>query len=111
MIYLLNAPVLTAYGEWSFKGPLTPHAARTLIQNQTLISAIGHEASAALLSHILEHPVKVQRISVQMQPGDSALVLRLLQRLPEGAVLDTKQLSDTPYELGWLHHSNLNVQK
>lgn len=110
MIYLLNAPILTAYGEWSFKGPLTPQAARALIQNQSVISAIGHEASAALLSHILERPVAVQRISVQLQLGDCALVLRLLQRLPEGAILDTQQLSDTPYELGWLHYRNLNTQ-
>ena len=105
MIYLLNAPILTAYGEWHFNGPLSPHTARALIHNQVLTSAIGHESSAALLSHILGCTVETQRITVQLQPDDSALVLRLLKRLPEGAILDAGQLADTPYELGWLYYA------
>lgn len=111
MIYLLNASILTAYGDWHFKGPLSPHTARALIQNQVTTSAIGHEASAALLSHILKRHVKIQRISVQLQPGDSALVLRLCQRLPEGVILNIEQLTATPYELGWLHYAKLNARK
>ena len=109
MIYLLNAPILTAYGEWHFKGPISQETARSLIHNQATTSAIGHESSAVLLSHILGRPVEVQRISVQLQPGDNALVLRLCERLPEGAVLDTEQLANTPYELGWLSYVRPNT--
>jgi hypothetical protein len=109
MIYLLNAPILTAYGEWHFKGPLTPEDVRAHIENQALTSAIGHEASATLLSRLLDRPVAIQRISVQLQPGDSAVVLRLCQRLPEGAILDAEQLANTPYELGWLYYAKSNT--
>jgi hypothetical protein len=47
-----------------------------------------------------------------MHPGDEALVLRLLDRLPEGMVLDEKEIAAMPYELGWLrydgHRKGLN---
>ena len=37
-----------------------------------------------------------------MQPGDQALVFRLLERLPEGSVLDTEAVAATPHEFGLL---------
>lgn len=106
MIYLLNAPILTAYGDWSFKGPISEQTSRFLVGDQAISSAIGHESSAILLSRILGRPVETKRISVELQPGDSALVLRLCERLPEGAVLDTEQITNIPYELGWLSFVN-----
>lgn len=102
MIYLLNSPILTAYGFWRFNGPLNHHSARARLRGQRLTSAIGHEASAVLLGKILGWPVAVNRINVQLQPGDSALVLRLTQRLPEGRVLAIGELAAIPHELSWL---------
>jgi hypothetical protein len=46
--------------------------------------------------------VAVNRISVVLQPGDRAIVLRLKARIAEGAVLTDEQMQSLPFELGLL---------
>ena len=100
-IYLLNAPIVTDYGLWQFTGPLTIAETQAILA-QKYTSAIGHEASAKLLSQCLNMPIPVSRIQITMLPGDQAIVLRLLQRLPEGKVLHEQALKALNYELGLL---------
>ncbi len=101
MLYLLNSPVLTAYGDWTCYGPRSVEAARQALTGG-FTSAIGHEGAARLLGLLLEMEVPVNRIAIAMQPGDQALVLRLLTRIPEGAVLDAEAMRGIPWELGLL---------
>jgi len=100
-LYIINTPVLTDYGLWEFSGPLSIREVRTRLE-PGFVSAIGHEASANILSRILNIPIPVNRIQIKMQPKDEALILRLLKRLPEGKVLDESELMALDFELGLL---------
>lgn len=101
MRYLLNAPVLTTHGDYRFEGPLSLQAARAFAA-QDAHSAIGHDGAASFLSQCLGVAVRCQRDTIRMQPGDQALVLRLLERQPEGALLDSDAVVGAPHEFGLL---------
>lgn len=101
MIYLLNSPVLTTYGHYTFIGPVQLSDAKALLQ-KSFVSAIGHESTAQFLSTLLEVPVNINRIRIEMQPGDQALVFRFMVRLEEGKVFNREEVMTLPYQLGIL---------
>jgi len=73
--------------------------ARKLLKKEQFVSAIGHEATAKLLSQLLGINIPVNRITVFMKPKDMGIHFFLKQRLPEGAVLNEQQLKQLQY---WL---------
>lgn len=98
--YIINAPILPNFGSYEFS-PLTTGQAKTLLRSE-FVSAIGHESTAKLLSHVLGQEIAVNRIQVTLQVGDVAIIFRLKQRLPEGKVLNETELFVSPFELGLL---------
>ena len=100
-LYIINTPVLTSYGDWRFEGPLSIDKARELLA-KGYVSAIGHAASADMLTRLLAMDIHVNRIHITMEAGDQALILRLLERLPEGKILNDQEIKNVPFELALL---------
>jgi hypothetical protein len=100
-IYLLNAPILTAYGLWQFQGPVAVRDAKEILR-AGFISAIGHHSTAEFLTELLEIPCVTNRISVSMKVGDVAVVFSFVERQAEGVILEKQQIKKLPYELAVL---------
>ncbi|MDC8832064.1 STIV orfB116 family protein [Alteromonas gilva] len=101
-LYVLNSPVLTDYGNYTFIGPVSVPQAQDLLLKHEFVSAIGHQATADLLSAILNVAIPHNRVHIKMKPGDQALVFRLLSRMPDGVILDQHTINEQQYELAIL---------
>ncbi len=63
------------------------------------ISAIGHDATAQFVSELFGVKVNPNRIQIKIGDNDLVVVVQLLQRLPEGVVLDADEIKKIPYEI------------
>lgn len=78
--YLLNSAVLTAFGQWDFS-PLTPAEASAWLAAGPYTSTIGYPETARgmeTLCGLEAGTIPVNRQTITMQPGDEALVFRLV---------------------------------
>lgn len=100
-IWLLNSAVLTSYGDYSYVS-ITRDEALQLLQSEPFVSAIGHAATAAVLSEQLGIDVPLNRIQIAMDVADKAIVFRLRDRLPEYAVLSKVELMTLPSQFALL---------
>jgi hypothetical protein len=100
-IYILNTPVLTSYGRYTFR-KITIEKAKKILSSTNFVSAVGHEGTAKFLSQLLNINISFNRIQVKMTKGDRAIVFRLLDRLPEGKVLSEEELKRVKFEIGLL---------
>ncbi|MCX8098627.1 MAG: DUF1874 domain-containing protein, partial [Casimicrobiaceae bacterium] len=82
---------------------ITLEQARALVASEPFESAIGHEATAQILTQLLRIEVPFRRVTYTQAPGQRALVFRLKQRLPEGEVIRSlEQLEAIGFEFGLL---------
>ena len=78
---------------------ITVEEAKGILKSETFTSAVGHAATAEILSTILETPIPVNRTQVFLEPGDKALHFVLPVRLMEGQVLTKDELMKLPFQL------------
>ena len=77
MRYALNSAVITAFGSYEYE-ELNPDEARVWWDAGPVQATIGYEETCIAMARVLgiEQP-RVNRVTIQMQPGDEALVFRI----------------------------------
>ena len=109
MLYVLNTAVLPLKEgqEYVIKAKqLGVKEASELLKNQQFTSAVGHEATAQMLSNVLGVEIKFSRIQIQLTSGDKVISMLLKKRLPEGQVLKTvEELEQIGYTI-WFFEVN-----
>ncbi len=102
-LYITNSPILPSEGKYTYKH-IDIETAKKLLDEHSAgyISAVGHQSTANILSSLLKNKVAYNRILINMEPGDKAIVFKLKKRLEEGKIYTEKEIEDIGYELGLL---------
>jgi len=69
-----------------------------LDHGRNFVSCVGHESTAKLMSDLLGIEIPCNRTSIKLQTWDTLLVFQILQRLPEGVVLDEEAVKAVPHK-------------
>jgi len=77
----------------------TVEEVRQLLSRYGFISAIGHQATADLLTSLLGIEVPFNRVTIKAKPGDILVHYVLKERIPEGRVLTLDELKLLQFDL------------
>jgi KaiC/GvpD/RAD55 family RecA-like ATPase len=94
---LLNTTIATTDGSYEIK-TISLEEAKSLVTNNELDSAIGHESTAQVMSTLLDAVIKMDRQQFEQQKGQYALVFKLKGRPPEGSILTYSEIEEIGYE-------------
>lgn len=94
---LLNTTIATVDGIFEVK-TIDLEKARKLAQSHELLSAVGHESTAQIMTELLGVNVPVNRIQFAQEEGQTALVFKLKSRPPEGVILNREEIEKIGYE-------------
>ncbi|MFP4456747.1 MAG: STIV orfB116 family protein [Clostridia bacterium] len=97
-VALFNGVIITADGKYVISA-LSEEKAKELVDEYGFISAIGHDATAKILSGILQKEVKKNRIQYRQAPTQFAIALKLNKRPKEGVVLGVEEMLEIGYRL------------
>lgn len=95
---IFNTSIITADGTFTSRTITLEEAWRLVSEANAIESAVGHPATAALLTELLGVEVGVSWESYIQQVGQSALVFKLDGR-PQGRELERKDLERCGYTL------------
>jgi len=95
---VLNTSILTAPGTYKLK-IITLEQAREIAKDCELDSAVGHAATAQVLSLLLQVNVPFKRQQFNQKVGQRCIVFKLRERIPEGVILTEKEIHEIGYDL------------
>ena len=94
---ILNTSILTTVGTYELKD-ITLEQAQDLVHNNDILSAIGHQSTADILTTLLETTIHMNRIMFEQEQGQKALVFKLNGRPEEGKILTQQEIKEIGYK-------------
>ena len=95
-VAILNCAIVTSVGNFTLKD-ITLEEAKEIIEDKDVLSAVGHQSTADVLTSLLEREVPMNRITFKQEGGQSAIVLKLNGRIPEGRILSQQEIEEIGY--------------
>ncbi len=95
-IALFNGTVATTNGLFSVED-ISVEEAKKYIDENGFISAVGHQATAAIMAEAFNKDIKMNRIQFHQSVGQLAIAFKLDQRPAEGVILDKSELEAIGY--------------
>lgn len=94
---VLNTSILTADGTFTLQ-TISLDEAKALVRGpEGVLSAVGHESTAQILTDLLGIEIRVNRIQFAQAVGQEALVFKLHGRAPEGVILGREEVEAIGY--------------
>jgi phosphoribosylanthranilate isomerase len=97
-IAILNGAIITADGEYSCRTISLEEAKKMIQFAPEIISAVGHQATAEIITDLLETEIVLNRINFHQEAGQQALVFKLNSRPPEGMILSRDEIKAFGYQ-------------
>ena len=94
---ILNTSILTTVGIYELKD-ITLEQAQDLVHNNDILSAVGHQSTADILTTLLGTTVPMNRIQFAQEVGQKALVFKLNGRPEEGKILTQQEIEEIGYK-------------
>ena len=94
---ILNTSILTTVGTYELQD-ITLQEAQQLVKDNNILSAIGHQSTADILTTLLGTTIPMNRIMFEQQEGQKALVFKLLGRPEEGKILTQQEIEQIGYK-------------
>ena len=95
---MLNTTIATTNGVFKITDLSLEQARQLAMENKdNILSAIGHEATAQVMTTLLGVEVPTNRIVFAQEKGQKAIVLKMNGRIPEGVVLTVEDMEKIEY--------------
>ena len=94
---ILNTSILTSTGMYELRD-ITLQEAQQLVKDNNILSAIGHQSTADILTTLLETTIHMNRIMFEQEQGQKALVFKLNGRPEEGKILTQQEIEEIGYK-------------
>ena len=96
-ILLLNAAIMTANGTFRLSN-ISLEDVKEMLTEENIISAIGHNATAEIMSELVGIAIPTNRIQAKQEAGQKAIIFKLLKRPEEGKILNREEIEEIGYE-------------